>query len=145
MTEKKVLYFKDIEIGREFKPLIYKLTEETILKYCKAVGEEGKIFLDASVAKKEGYSALAAPPTTAAMYALKGFLEEVEMPPGGIHASQVFDFVQPAVAGDELTTTSKVADKYETRGRKFVIIESETKNQNGQEIVRSKMTAVWPE
>ena len=32
MTAKKVLYFKDIEIGREFKPLIYKLTEETILK-----------------------------------------------------------------------------------------------------------------
>ena len=85
------------------------------------------------LAAKEGYPGLVAPPTTAAIYALKGFLEEVEMPPGGIHASQAFDFVQPAMAGDELTTTSTVGDKYEQRGRKFVIIEAVTKNQNGQE------------
>jgi acyl dehydratase len=142
---KKVLYFKDIEIGREFKALKYNLTEETILGYCKAVGEDGAIFKDASEAKKEGYPTLVAPPTTAAIYALKGFLEEVEMPPGGIHASQAFDFIHPAMAGDELTTTSRVGDKYEERGRKFVIIEAVTKNQKGQEIVRSRMTAVWPE
>lgn len=142
---KRVLHYKDIGKGQEFKPLKYKLKEEVIINYCKAVGEKNPLFNDVSAAKNEGFSALPAPPTTAAIYAMKGFLEEVEMPPGGIHANQVFEFFHPAMAGDELTTTSKVLDKFESKGRKHVLIEAVTKNQNGQIIVRSVMDGIWPE
>lgn len=142
---KKVLYFKDIVKGQEFKPFTYKLKAEAISGYCKAVGDQNPLFNDETAAKGDGYPRLVAPPTTAAIYAMKGFLEEVEMPPGGIHASQIFEFTYPAMVGDELTTTSKVLDKFESRGRKQVQIEAVTTNQNGQQIVRSIMNAIWPE
>ena len=143
--EKKLLYFKDIEKGRQFMPYYFKVDEETILKYCEAIGEKNPIFNDAEAAKKMGYAGLLAPPTTACIYTMKGFLDEVEMPPGCIHAGQIFDFKNPAIVGDELTTNTTVLDKYEKRGKKFVIIEAVTKNQAGQDIVRSRMNVVWAE
>ena len=142
---KNVLYFKDIEKGKEFKPSKYKVQEDVIMKYCKAVGEKNPLFTDSSAAKKEGFPALLAPPTIAAIFSNQTFLEEVEIPPGGIHANQVFEFIYPAMAGDELTTTTKILDKFEAKGRKNVIVEAITKNQKGQEIVRSKMGVIWPE
>lgn len=141
----KVLYYKDIEEGQEFSPYVYTLDEDTILKYSQAVGESSPIFTDPKKAGNEGYKALAAPPTTAAIYALKGFLGEVDMPGGSLHATQEFDFVHPAVAGDVLTTTSKVLKKYVSNGRKHAVIEAVTKNQSGQVIVRSRMGAIWAE
>ena len=141
---RKVLYFKDIKKEQEFKVSKYRLTREVIIAYCKAVGEKNPLFIDIALAKREGFPALPAPPTMAVVYAMKGFLEEVEMPVGGFHANQAFEFKHPAMAGDDLTTTTKVFDKFETKGEKHVIVEAVTKNQNGHEIVRSRMDAIWP-
>ena len=143
--EKQVLYYKDIEEGQEFADYEYKLTEETIINYCKAIGETRPIYTDPEAAKTAGYAGVLAPPTTCAVYCLKGFLGDVDMPAGSLHASQEFEFVSPAVAGDTLITTSKVGKKGLDKGRNHATIVSETKNQNGQVIVRSKMGGIWAE
>ncbi len=142
---KKVLYYKDIEEGQEFPPYEYKLTEETIINYCKAIGETRPIYTDPEAARAAGYRGLVAPPTACAIYCLKGFLGDVDMPGGSLHASQEFEFVSPAVAGDTLITTSKVGAKSTVKGRNHATIVSETKNQNGEVIVRSKMGGIWAE
>jgi acyl dehydratase len=145
MMGKKVLYYKDIEKGQKFADYEYTFNEETIIKYCQAVGEDASIYTDREAAKGEGYPALAAPATTAAIYVWKGFLGEVDMPGGSLHATQEFEFVHPALAGDIITTTSKVLDKFELNGRKHAVIEAVAKNQNGQVIVKSRMGGIWAE
>ena len=142
---KKILYYKDIEEGQKFPDYEYKLTAETILNYCKAIGETRPIYNDEAAAKAAGYRGLVAPPTACAIYCLKGFLGDVDMPGGSLHASQEFEFVTPAVAGDTLITTSNVGKKGLVKGRNHATIVSETKNQNGEVIVRSKMGRIWAE
>jgi acyl dehydratase len=142
---KKILYYKDIEKGKEFPNYEYKLTAETILNYCKAIGEKSPIYNDEAAAKAAGYRGLVAPPTACAIYCLKGFLGDVDMPGGSLHGSQEFEFVNPAVAGDTLITSSVVGEKAIIKGRNNATIVSETKNQNGEVIVRSKMGGIWAE
>jgi acyl dehydratase len=143
--EKKTLYYKDIKKGQTFADHEYTLTEETIVKYCQAVGEEAEIFNDPEAAKNEGFPTLAAPATTAAIYALKGFLGEWDMPGGSLHATQEFEFVHPAMAGDVITTKSTVLDKFVNMGKKHAIIEAVATNQSGQVIVKSRMGGTWAE
>lgn len=119
------------------------LKEDTIVKYCKAVGESSPIFNDPEEAKSEGYPALVAPPTTVAIYAFRGFFDEVKMPAGSLHATQRFEFMHPALAGDVLTSTCKVISKHESKGEKHFVVEAITKNQYGKVVVRSRMGAIW--
>lgn len=141
----KVYCFAEIEEGMEFKPTVWAMKEDTIIKYCDAVHETSPIFYDLEEANNEGFPAIVVPPTTAAIYAFRGFLEGMNLPPGSLYATQEFDFKHPAMAGDVLTTTSKILRKFETKGRKHVIVEAITKNQNGRMVVVSRMGAILAE
>jgi acyl dehydratase len=140
---KTTLCYNDIVKGQKFQDYTYALTEEAIIKYCDAVEEDAQVFRKHEIAKNEGYPTLAAPPTTAESYILKGFLREAEMPSGSFHESQEFEFVHPALAGDIITAKSYVADKFELNGRKHIVIEVNAFNQSAQLIVKSRIDSVW--
>ena len=48
-----------------------------------------------------------------------------------VHGSQEFEWGEPVVAGDTITTQVTVADLYEKDGKEFYVWESESKNQDG--------------
>src|SRR5687767_11752136 len=68
------------------------------------------------------------PPMLAAVY-IRGAQNALKGPPGGIHAKQRFQFVKQIHFGDELETTLTIKDKYEKKGRRYVVSETLTKNQ----------------
>jgi acyl dehydratase len=120
------------------------LTKETIQKYAAAVEDMNPLYVEEELSKKSSFKGLIGHPTTAAIYTLSAIMTEGEMPPGGIHAKQRFEFIHPPRPGDTLTTTAKVAEKYIKREKKYVVFETTTINQKGEKVVGGKMTAIWP-
>ncbi len=145
MSEKELLY-DDIELGREFEPFVLSLAPEAVKTYIQAVEEDTPIYHDQKAAEAAGVGWPVAPPTIASIFTRSSvFLQkEGKMPPGAIHARQEFQFVAPVRPGDLLTTEGKVVDKFIRKERKWMVIESTTKNQKGEVVVIAKMTGIWP-
>jgi acyl dehydratase len=83
-----------------------------------------------------------APPMLAAIY-IRGAQNALRGPPGGIHAKQRFQFLGPVRVGDALETTLVVKDKYEKKGRRYVVSETRTINQRGEEVTRGEIVSIW--
>jgi acyl dehydratase len=59
-----------------------------------------------------------------------------------VHGSQEFEWGEPVVAGDVVTTEAKVRDIYDKNGMKFYVFESESKNQDGTTTVKGTWTNI---
>jgi acyl dehydratase len=145
MSDQELLTYDSVEVGTEFAPYIYHLKGERVRQYIEATQDSQPIFKDLNYAKEMGYRDIPAPPTTAAIYATRAHKQKKKLPPGGIHAKQMFRFLKPVYPDDTLTSYAKVADKYIKKGRKYVVIEVTTKNQWDETVVTSKSTGIWPE
>ncbi|MDO8690035.1 MAG: MaoC family dehydratase [Dehalococcoidia bacterium] len=145
MSEKELVY-DEIEVGREFDPPAMELTAEAVRKYLLAVEDDTPIYGNRQEAEAAGLGWPVAPPTTAAMFSRTSVLLQKEgtMPPGSVHARQEFQFVAPFRPGDTLTTKAKVVEKFIRKERKWMVIESTTKNQKGETVVVGRMTGIWP-
>lgn len=83
-----------------------------------------------------------APPMLAAVYIIDALRTRVG-PPGGIHAKQQFKFHRPAYIGETLFTSAKVLKLYEKKGRHYVEMTTETKNEQGELITTGMITRIW--
>ncbi|PCH84033.1 MAG: hypothetical protein COB26_07730 [Piscirickettsiaceae bacterium] len=83
-----------------------------------------------------------APPMLAAVYVIEALRTRVG-PPGGIHAKQQFKFHRPAMVGETLLTSATVLKVYERKGRNYVDMTTETKNQDGELITSGMITRIW--
>lgn len=114
--------------------------------YRYVVSAEAAGDLRALTARARGSQAQAergvAPPMLAAIY-IRGAQNALRGPPGGIHAKQRFHFLTPVRVGDTLETTLTVKDKYEKKGRRYVVSETRTINQHGQEVTRGEIVSIW--
>ena len=117
---------------------------ETPYRY--VVSSEAANDLRALTAKAGGDAASAesdlAPPMLAAIY-IRGAQNALRGPPGGIHAKQKFHFLKAIRVGDTLETTLTVKDKYEKKGRRYVVAETRTINQHGEEVTLGEIVSIW--
>ena len=61
--------------------------------------------------------------------------------PAGLHAKMQFEFVEPVRAGMRVRSYGKVIDKYEKRGRQYMVTEFVTKNEeSGAVLTRGQFT-----
>lgn len=142
MTERQFT-FDELSIGQTFSPLAYRVDEGLIRDYADVVGDENPLHRDLAHARDAGYRAIPAPPTIAALYVLKAYRTDAVPPPGGVHFRQRFKFYHPLLAGDVLHVRAWVADKYVKNERKYLVIESLARNQDGAEVVWSQSTSFW--
>jgi acyl dehydratase len=59
-----------------------------------------------------------------------------------VHGGQEFVWGEPVCAGDEITTSVRVADISERDGRAFYVFESVSTNQDGAEVVHGTWTDI---
>lgn len=144
MEEGDLLTYDSVEVGTEFPPYVYRLSEETVKDYVRAIQDRHPLFNDPDYAQRLGYRGVVAPPTTAAIYATRAHKQSRKLPPGGIHAKQMFRFLRPVYPGDTLISTARVVDKYIKKEKRYVVIEVETRNQDGDKVVVSRSTGIWP-
>lgn len=58
----------------------------------------------------------------------------------GLHAQMQFEFVKPIRVGMHVRTRGKVIDKYEKRGRHYMVTEFVTTEESGEVLVRGQFT-----
>ena len=135
-------------IGKSYEPAQYAVGREKIREYAHAVGETNPLHLDVDAARAAGYADVVAPPMFAAVYSAPSlgpslFDPEIELNiMMMVHGSQEFEWGEPVVAGDEITTTASVKDISERGGRGYYVFESLSTNQRGEQVCRGTWTNI---
>ena len=58
----------------------------------------------------------------------------------GLHAKMDFEFLEPIRPGVRTRSRGKVVDKYERRGKPYMVTEFVTEDENGATLVRGRFT-----
>jgi 3-hydroxybutyryl-CoA dehydratase len=144
MSKKPELTYDELKPDREFEPYQMVVDDTAVSKFLATIEDENPIYRNASAAKEWGYNRALAPHSLAAVYARASYLKNYTMPGGGILVKQDFHFFRPIQIGDHLVCKAKVVERFEKKGRKYVVIETSTSNQNRELVSRVKIEAIWP-
>lgn len=134
MDDKPVLRYEAVEAGQRLGPIQYRVDPELVRGQLQAVGQPMPAFLT-----DPATDALLIDPSIY-VRSYSRLLRADFMMEGVIHARAELALKRPARAGQLLTVTGRVAEKYYRRGRPYVVIESETFDENGEEISRERNT-----
>jgi acyl dehydratase len=135
-------------IGKQHPPSSYEVGREKIREYARAVGESNPIYHEPDAARAAGFSNVVAPPMFCVVYSAPAMGPAVLDQDLKInlalmvHGSQEFEWHEPVVAGDEITTTVTIKDIYEKNGMEFYVWESESKNRDGATVVHGTWTNI---
>jgi hypothetical protein len=119
---RKPLRFEDVRRGEQLAPLRYVLTEEKVRQFRAAVQDPEAAF--PNLAAKD-YA-----------YALWTTYETSLV----INARHEAWYSRPPMIGETIIVSGNVADKYERRGRQFIVVETRSLGANGDEICRGQTT-----
>jgi acyl dehydratase len=124
-----------LRIGEKVGEVEITLTDEMIDAYAAAVGDFSPLFMerDASgtrVAHPELLPKVATDRLWAPLFD--------RMP--NIRAKQAFTYLEPVRAGLSYRAAGYVADKYDKRGRLFVVFEATFRDEGGTEVLRDRRT-----
>lgn len=132
-------------VGKTYDPLTYAVGREKVREYAAAVGERNPLHSDPAAARAAGFHDVVAPPMFAVVYSSPALMPALFDPEVGldfarmVHGSQEFRWGPVVVAGDEVTTTARVADISQRGGMGFYVFETEARNQRGEVVC----TGVW--
>jgi 3-hydroxybutyryl-CoA dehydratase len=134
--------YGDLHVGQALGPFTHRVTERMIRDYAKATG-------DTQPWHTVGAPPFAAPvahPAMATIFSTRVLGRSgIDRPSGGIHAKQEYEFLGVVRAGQVLWTKGTVVEKYERRGRKYVVCEALTVDEAGRAIARCRYTQAMPE
>ena len=132
-------------IGKTYPASMYAVGREKIREYAAAVGESNPLYLDVDAARAAGYADVVAPPMFAVVYAGRAITPALFDPEVGIdfahmlHAGQEFEWGPLVVAGDEITTTTTVAEIGERAGMGSYVFRTESRNEREETVC----TGIW--
>jgi acyl dehydratase len=138
----------DAPVGKKYPSFEYEVGREKIREYARAVGEENPVHLDPEAARAAGFRNVVAPPMFCVVYSAGAMGPAILDPEIGInlmmmvHGGQEFEWFEPVVAGDAITTQATLKDISAKNGMTFYVFESESHNQDGQPTVRATWTNI---
>ena len=134
----------------------YEVTRENIADYCRAVRYENPIYTSDGAAKEAGLPGAMAPPTMIYTYApqrrsavieAQGYIapEQSQTNPRStpfvstkVHFQGAY--VQP---GDVITSVTRISDKFERRGNKFITFHVSATNQREEPVAEYDYVCLW--
>jgi acyl dehydratase len=143
-----------VEPGQEGHPTVVSLTSEQIAAYALVGQNQDPRFRLAGTSPEYG-GALVAMPTMVLTYApllrddiaaRNGFVALEESRTARRQtpfAKCEIRWFRPALAGDAITGTRRVLEKYERRGSRFVTFRVEASNQRGEPVARYDYTCIF--
>jgi acyl dehydratase len=114
--------FETLTVGEQLPSLCYEVTQAKLAAFQEATSDPAAAMV--TIAAKE-YA-----------YTLWAAYDEVL----SVNAKHEAWYRQPPVPGDVITATATVADKYVRRGRRYVVIATQSTNQAGVEICHNRVT-----
>ncbi len=134
MTEFKKLTYDVLQGGEEFVSDDHLVTPEDIETYAFAVDDHHPWFFETSP-----FGGPVAHPTLLANQALH-LRHSKYIVHAGLHAKMEFHFLQPVRPGMRARSRGKVIDKYERRGKQYMVTEFVTEDETGAALVRGQFT-----
>jgi acyl dehydratase len=135
-------------VGKQYPPAAYEVCSEKIREYANAIGAENPVHHEREAARAAGFRDVVAPPMFCVVYSARALGPAIVDPEVGInlammvHGGQEFVWGEPVCAGDEITTSARVAEISERKGKGFYVFESVSTNQDGAEVVRGMWTDI---
>jgi acyl dehydratase len=135
-------------VGKVYPPFEYEVGREKIREYAHAVGETNPVHYDRGAARQAGFRNVVAPPMFCVVYSAGAMAPAILDPQLGInlmmmvHGSQEFEWDEPVVAGDTISTAARVREIYEKNGMKFFVFETVSKNQDGKTTAKGTWTNI---
>ncbi len=135
-------------VGKEFAPVTYAVGREKVREYAFAVGETSPLHLDPEAARAAGHADVVAPPMFAVVYSAPALGPALFDPEVGldfarmVHGGQEFAWGPLVVAGDEVTTTARVADVRRDPERSFFVFETTSINGRGETVCTGTWTNI---
>lgn len=126
-TEVPPFSFHSIEIGEAQGPFTYELDAASLAAYAAVMGVEKPLY-----------------PTVVARHTavMKDMLFQPDQL--GINARMEMELFNPPSPGDLLTVEGFVSDKYERRGKPYVVVIADCRNQDGVLIDRLRKAEIRP-
>ena len=134
MSEDNRVELEQLEEGYEFAPADCRLDPSMVTAYIEAVGEEESLFRDTDIV----------PPMAIAASALTSLMEAAPFPPGTIHVSQEFDFIDTASTKDALTCHARIIAKRDRGRLRMMTIGLSVYKHNEQPVLKGEMRLVLP-
>jgi acyl dehydratase len=134
MAEFPKLTYDILRVGEEFVSDTHLVTPEDIATYAFAVDDHHPWFF--------GDSPVGGPiahPTLLGNQALH-LRHSKYVVHGGLHAKMQFQFLRPVRPGMRVRSRGKVIDKYERRGKQYMVTEFVTEDEDGTPLIRGQFT-----
>jgi acyl dehydratase len=152
--QEKLWVYDAVEAGQAGRPVVVTITAEHIARYA-LVAQNPDARYHRARANREFGGALVAMPTMVLTYAPL-LREEIAEASGFVAQEQSrtarrqtpfakceIRWSHPVQAGDTITSTRRVLEKYERRGSKFVTFRVEATNQRGEQVAGYDYTCIF--
>jgi acyl dehydratase len=142
--DEPMLTFDRIRVGTVYPEVSYRFTAEQVANWTKSF-EDDSALMDEGADSAGGQAKPGKVPTAlTSLYVLDAVVRAyANRPKGNVHAKQEFVWYGPVRIGDVLATEVIAADKYIKRGRRYVVTETRTRNQDGRLIATGRMTSIF--
>lgn len=134
MGDFRPLTFDAVQVGETFVSNEHLVTPDDVETYAFAVDDHHPWFFGASP-----FGGPVAHPTLLGNQAL-GMRHSKYIVHAGLHAKMEFHFLQPVQPGTRVRSRGTVIDKYERRGKHFMVTEFVTEDEAGTPLVRGQFT-----
>jgi len=140
------------KIGEEYPEFTFEVEKGKIREFARAIGDNNPIYHSEEAAEREGYNGLVAPPTFGTVLYISGGVmltilndlkvDLMKMLQGG----QEYEYFKTIHPGEILTGKTKIFNIFEKSGKggtmTFLVTETTYINQNGETVLKEKLTVI---
>jgi acyl dehydratase len=124
-----------LQIGEVVGEVAITITEAMVDAYAAAVGDFNPLFMERDASGRR-----IAHPELLPKFAIDSLWIPIFERMPNIRAKQSYAYLEPVLTGLTYRATGYVAEKYERRGRLFVVFEAIFKDASGKEVLRDRRT-----
>lgn len=132
--EKPLFTYDALEVGQELPPMEVRITPEVQGRYLLATEDTHPWYW-----KGSPFGGPLALPVILEDAVLGLLRRHFRLPLGHIHARQETEFLRPVPLGCTVRLVGRVAEKYEKRGRRYVVVEVTALDEGGQPLLRMRL------
>ena len=135
MVEFKTISYEVVQVGEEFMSDDFLIKPEDVETFAYAVDDHHPWYF-----KDSPFGGTVVHPTLTGNQALL-MRHSKYIVPAGLHAKMHFAFIEPVRVGMRVRTSGRVMDKYERRGRHYMVTQFETRDEDtGIVLTRGQFT-----
>ncbi len=133
--------YETMSVGMQLETVVHPITKEFVAEYVASSGDAHPWHTGGP----SPFDGIIAPPMMFLKFSSSTMgIGGTQRPSGGIHAFHEFHYLAPLYVGRTLTTTGEVVERYEKKGRKYISVATESIDDLGAIIGRTRFSSIFP-